>query len=63
MELTGFQGEVHWKQNKPDGQPRRQLDTTRAFEEFGFRASTSLEEGLKKTIDWFLSNSSSTAFS
>ncbi|HLA08990.1 MAG TPA: GDP-L-fucose synthase [Pyrinomonadaceae bacterium] len=63
MELTGFQGEVDWKHNKPDGQPRRQLDTTRAFEEFGFRASTSLKEGLKKTIDWFLSNSSSGAFS
>ena len=63
MELTGFQGEVDWKHNKPDGQPRRQLDTTRAFEEFGFRASTSLKEGLKKTIDWFLSNLSSGAFS
>jgi GDP-L-fucose synthase len=51
--LTGFQGEIRWQSNKPDGQPRRQLDTTRAFEKFGFRAQTSLEEGLKQTIDWY----------
>ena len=51
--LTGFEGEIRWQSNKPDGQPRRQLDTTRAFEKFGFRATTSLEEGLRKTIDWY----------
>ena len=54
--LSGFKGEVRWQADKPDGQPRRQLDTTRAFEKFGFRANTSLEEGLRKTIDWYEGN-------
>jgi len=51
--LTRFEGEIRWQPQKPDGQPRRQLDTTRAFEGFGFRARTSLEEGLKRTISWY----------
>ena len=51
--LARFEGEIRWQTDRPDGQPRRQLDTTRAFEKFGFRATTSLEEGLKKTIDWY----------
>jgi GDP-L-fucose synthase len=51
--LTGFKGEIRWQKDKPDGQPRRQLDTTRAFEKFGFRAQTSFEEGLRRTIDWY----------
>jgi GDP-L-fucose synthase len=51
--LTGFKGEIRWQSNRPDGQPRRQLDTTRAWEKFGFRARTSLEDGLKRTIDWY----------
>jgi len=51
--LTRFKGEIRWQTNKPDGQPRRQLDTTRAFEKFGFQAQTSLEEGLRKTIEWY----------
>jgi GDP-L-fucose synthase len=51
--LTGFEGEIRWQTDKPDGQPRRQLDTTRAWERFGFRAQTSLEEGLRKTIEWY----------
>lgn len=51
--LTGFNGEIRWRSDRPDGQPRRQLDTSRAFEKFGFRSHTSLEEGLKRTIDWF----------
>ena len=51
--LTGYQGEIKWQSDKPDGQPRRQLDTRRAFEKFGFRAQTSLEDGLRKTIDWY----------
>lgn len=51
--LSGFEGEVRWQKSKPDGQPRRQLDVTRAFEKFGFRAQTSLEEGLRRTIDWY----------
>jgi GDP-L-fucose synthase len=51
--LTGYEGEIRWQGGKPDGQPRRWLDTTRAFAEFGFRARTSLEEGLRRTIDWY----------
>lgn len=51
--LTRFQGEIRWDPSKPDGQPRRALDTTRAQETFGFRASTSLEEGLKRTVAWY----------
>jgi GDP-L-fucose synthase len=53
-ELTGFKGRVVWDASKPDGQPRRMLDTNRAFREFGFRAKTDFREGLKKTIDWYL---------
>jgi GDP-L-fucose synthase len=52
-ELTGFRGQINWKQEQPDGQPRRQLDTSRAYEKFGFRASTSLSDGLRRTIEWF----------
>src|SRR5262249_36007851 len=51
--LTGLHGEIRWQTDKPDGQPRRQLDTTRAFEKFGFQAHTTLEEGLKQTIEWY----------
>jgi nucleoside-diphosphate-sugar epimerase len=51
--LTGFRGEIRWQASKPDGQPRRRLDVTRAFEKFGFRAQTSLEDGLRRTIDWY----------
>ena len=51
--LTGYQGMIKWQEDKPDGQPRRQLSTTRAFEEFGFRARTVLEDGLRRTIDWY----------
>ena len=53
VELTGFQGKVVWDGTKPDGQPRRMLDTTRAREEFGFRAKTGFREGLQKTIEWY----------
>jgi GDP-L-fucose synthase len=51
--LSGFEGEIKWQLDKPDGQPRRQLDTQRAFEKFGFQAQTSLEQGLRQTIDWY----------
>ena len=51
--LAGFTGDVKWQAGKPDGQPRRQLDTRRAYEKFGFQAKTSLEEGLRRTIDWY----------
>jgi GDP-L-fucose synthase len=53
--IMGFQGEIIWDPSKPDGQSRRMLDTSRANREFGFNAKTSLEEGLKKTIEWYLS--------
>ncbi|MCS7294423.1 MAG: GDP-L-fucose synthase [Dehalococcoidia bacterium] len=53
-ELTGFQGEVRWDTSKPDGQPRRRLDTTRAREILGFEARTDFRTGLRKTIDWYL---------
>lgn len=51
--LTGFKGEVRWQSDKPDGQPRRSLDVSRAFEKFGFRAQTSFEAGLRNTIEWY----------
>ena len=52
--LTGFAGEVVWDTSKPDGQPRRRLDTSKAEESFGFRASVTFEEGLKRTIQWYV---------
>jgi GDP-L-fucose synthase len=52
--FTGFEGKIIWDHTKPDGQPRRSLDTSRAFREFGFKAKTSFERGLKRTIDWYL---------
>lgn len=59
--LANFHGEIKWRTNKPDGQPRRQLDVSRAFEKFGFRAEISLEEGLRKTIDWYENNFAASA--
>jgi len=56
--LTGFKGEIHWDTSKPDGQPRRCLDVSRAKQEFDFEARTSFEEGLKATIDWYMNNKS-----
>jgi GDP-L-fucose synthase len=53
VRLSGFKGEVIWDHSKPDGQPRRRLDVSRAEKEFGFRARVSLEEGLRETIEWF----------
>jgi GDP-L-fucose synthase len=53
VELTGFQGRVVWDASKPDGQPRRMLDTTRALKEFGFRSRTDFREGLARTIAWY----------
>jgi GDP-L-fucose synthase len=51
--LTHFGGELRWDASKPDGQPRRALDTSRARERFGFAATTSFEEGLRRTIEWY----------
>lgn len=53
VELTGFDGEIRWDLTKPDGQPRRCLDTSRAREWFGFEAEVDFVEGLRKTIDWY----------
>jgi len=52
-ELAGFDGTIKWDTSKPDGQPRRCLDTSRAKKEFGFVARTDLREGLKRTIEWY----------
>ena len=51
--LTGFNGTIRWDTTKPNGQPRRKLDTSRAREAFGFEARTDFEEGLKRTIAWY----------
>src|SRR6266480_5083592 len=51
--LTGFKGKVKWDTSQPNGQPRRKLDTTRAEQEFGFRAQVGFEEGLRRTIAWY----------
>jgi GDP-L-fucose synthase len=51
--LTRFEGEIRWDASKPDGQPRRALDTSRARERFGFVAGTSFEDGLRRTIEWY----------
>jgi GDP-L-fucose synthase len=51
--LAGYQGAVRWDETKPDGQPRRCVDTSRALEEFGWQAKTRFVDGLRKTIDWF----------
>jgi len=56
IELTGFKGRVIWDETKPDGQPRRMLDTTRAYHEFGFKARTDFRVGLAKTIEWYRSH-------
>lgn len=53
-EMTGFQGQIKWNTNQPNGQPRRCLDASRAEREFGFRARTSLAAGLRATINWYL---------
>jgi GDP-L-fucose synthase len=54
--LTGFEGELRWDPSKPDGQPRRSVDTSKARQLFGFVATTTLESGLLRTIDWYVAN-------
>jgi GDP-L-fucose synthase len=56
VKLTGFKGKVVWDTSKPDGQPRRRLDTSKAEKEFGFKAKTNFNEGLKKTVEWYKNN-------
>ena len=58
-ELIGYRGEIIWNSSKPDGQPRRTLDTTKAEKEFEFRAKVKLEDGLRKTIKWYQENRAS----
>jgi GDP-L-fucose synthase len=53
VELTGFEGELRWDTSRPNGQPRRALDTSRAKDRFGFEAQVYLEEGLRRTADWY----------
>jgi nucleoside-diphosphate-sugar epimerase len=53
QELTGFSGEIRWDTSKPDGQPKRCLDVSRARDEFGFEAQMPFREGLKRTIAWY----------
>jgi GDP-L-fucose synthase len=55
-DLMGFDGEIVWEKDKPNGQPRRCLDTSRAREKFGFVAQTEFKEGLTKTIEWYRQN-------
>jgi len=55
-ELTEYKGKIVWDNSKPDGQPRRRLDTTKAKKEFGFEAKTDFEEGLRRTIEWYKQN-------
>lgn len=57
-EITGFKGEIIWDKSKPNGQPRRKLDVSRAKERFDFEASTDFREGLKRTIEWYRSRKS-----
>jgi GDP-L-fucose synthase len=54
--LTGFTGRITWDTTKPNGQPRRKLDTSLAEQKFGFKASVGFESGLKSTIDWYVKN-------
>jgi GDP-L-fucose synthase len=56
VRLTGFEGEIRWDPSKPDGQPRRRLDVSRAKKLFGFEAKMPFEEGLKATIEWYKQN-------
>jgi GDP-L-fucose synthase len=51
--MTGFTGRITWDTTKPNGQPRRCLDVSRAEREFGFRAATAFEDGLRETIEWY----------
>jgi dTDP-glucose 4,6-dehydratase/GDP-L-fucose synthase len=52
-ELTGFEGTIEWDTSKPDGQPRRKLDTSRAKDRFDWEATTPFREGLSATIEWY----------
>lgn len=55
-DIMGFNGEIRWDKSKPDGQPRRCLDVSKAKEEFGFEAKVGFKDGLKRTIEWYTNN-------
>lgn len=55
---VNYKGKIIWDKSKPDGQPRRKLDVSKAYKEFGFKAKTDFREGIKKTIDWYITGSS-----
>ncbi len=57
--LCEFKGEIRWDKSKPDGQPRRRLDVSRARQEFGFEAKVDLETGLQRAVEWYLNQKSS----
>jgi GDP-L-fucose synthase len=59
--LVGCEARIRWNADKPDGQPRRSLDTTRAAAEFGWRSTTPLRQGLQQTINWFVNNAANSA--
>lgn len=59
--VVGYEGELRWDTSKPNGQPRRNVDVTRARESFGFRAQTSFEQGLKEVVSWYLAHRPATA--
>ena len=61
QELTGYSGGVRWDITKPDGQPKRSLDVSRAQKEFGFKAKMPFREGLKQTIEWYEAHSAKPA--
>jgi len=52
-DLVGFKGQLVWDSSRPDGQPRRCLDTSKAFNSFGFKAKTNFKQGLEETIEWY----------
>jgi GDP-L-fucose synthase len=56
VDLVGFKGEIRWDRSKPDGQPRRRVDSSRAAQAFGFKPRTSFDDGLKRTLDWYLAH-------
>lgn len=60
-DLTGYKGKIVWDKTKPDGQPRRMLDTRKAFKEFGFKAKTDFKKGLENTIKWYEDHNSNSA--
>ena len=52
-EATGFNGQIHFDPEQPDGQPRRKVDASRAFAEFSWQSTTSFPDGLRATVDWY----------